>query len=92
MPATQHVQVQVVHRLTAVYASVHHHAKACGCMFPADFSGSLQQVSQHFGIVVFNVRKRRNLALWNDENVHGCDRRNVMEGQAQVVFENLTTG
>jgi hypothetical protein len=83
------MQVQMIHSLPAIPTSVDHHAKAARRVLLTNLSRTMQQVPQHSGIIVFNVRQRSKLAFRNDENVHGSSRIDVMEGEAKVILKNL---
>jgi len=82
--------VQVVDGLAAVCARVGDDAEAFGqTLFLRDFCGGEHQVPQQRFMRFHGVSGGGNVFLRDDQNVRGCDRVEVAEGEALVVFKDL---
>lgn len=82
--------MQVVNGLAAVCASVGDEAEAFGqTLFFSNFCGGQHQVAQQSFMCFHGVRGGGDVLLRDDQNVCGCDRVEVPEGEALVVFKDL---
>lgn len=55
--SAKHMQMQMIDGLAAIPSGVDHHATAVGRVLFADLGGTMQQVTQYRGIIVFDLRQ-----------------------------------
>jgi hypothetical protein len=85
MPAREHMNVQMIHRLTAVGAGVHDEAKAAGIL-RADHCGSFHQSRDFVGRPFERVlRDIRYVPLRQNEQVHRRLRVHVLDRDYAVL-------
>ena len=89
MASAEHVQVKMRDSLAAVTTGVRHDAKALRTELLADFTGLSQQMAEHGLMRAVNVSKRLDQLLRDHQNMHRSDGRDVVKGEANIVFIDL---
>jgi hypothetical protein len=79
--------MEMIDRLAAVSAIVDDDAVAAAqVQLFGQVADHQQQVRQQVGILIADRLERGDLFFGNDEDVRGCLRRHVVEGEAAIVF------
>lgn len=87
MPSAEQVQMQMVDRLSAVFANVDHHPIACRkLLFARDLSDRPQQMAKQRAVFRSGLRQRSDVLARNHQQMHGRLRMNVRKSDALLIF------
>ena len=86
-PAAQKMNMQMVDRLAAIGSHIDHGTVSLiQPQLLGDFLRHQQQVSHQISVLAPNVGQRTNLLTWNDQDVNGRLRTDIVEREAQLVL------
>merc|ERR1712154_189704 len=87
LPFAKDMDVDVIHRLTAVFTVVDDHPEAIiQTLLLGHFLCHEQKMSEHLFIAVLSMRQANYGFLWHDEEVDGSLGRDVVEHHTLVIF------
>ena len=92
-----HVHVQMVHLLPALFPGIDLHPKAPGrigvaALLRRQLGGKGEDAAQQSGIGWLGVRQRSDVALRDDQKMHRGPRGDVVKGQQLFVFIHFAAG